>query len=134
MLKTSEGTESKTRSNEGGVEIGGSKARRGGCEIDGREIDDVEVDGVEVEIDEIGKKVQKFSKSKNSSKSKKTVRSSDILIPEAKLVFIKLRQVFLKASILYYFDPEHHIWIETDELGYAIVGVPSQLTSDDLGR
>ena len=91
-------------------------------------MDDVEVDGGEVEVDEIGKKVQK------SSKSKKTVRFSDFLTPRAKLAFTKLRQAFLKALILHHFDPEFHVRIETDALGYAISGVLSQLTLDDLSR
>ena len=45
-----------------------------------------------------------------------------------------MRQAFVKAPILYHFDPERHIRIETDASGYAIVGVLSQLSSDDLGR
>ena len=74
-----------------------------------------------------------MSKSKNLSKSKKTVRS-DFFTLRAKLAFTELRQVFLKALILHHFDPERHIWIEIDALGYAIGGVLSQMTSDDLGR
>ena len=35
-------------------------------------------------------------------------------------MFSKLRQAFLKALILYYFDPKRNIWIETDLSGYAI--------------
>ena len=45
-----------------------------------------------------------------------------------------MRQAFLKAPILYHFDPDCHIRIETDASGYAIGGVLNQLTSDDLGR
>ena len=86
-----------------------------------------------MEGNEVGKKVQKRSKFKNSSKTKKTVES-DFFTPEAKLAFIKLRQAFLKVPILYHFDPERHIQIETDASGYAISGVFSQLTSDDLGQ
>ena len=59
---------------------------------------------------------------------------SDFLTPGAKLAFTKLGQAFLKALILYHFDPERHIWIEMNVSGYAIGGVLSQLTSDDLGR
>ena len=135
MLKTSESTESKIRPGEGRVGVGGdSGAGLGGSEIDGSEKDDVEVDSGEVEIDEVGKKVQKLSKSKNSSKSKKTIRSSDFFTPGAKLAFTELRQAFLKTPILHYFDLEHHIRIETDASDYTIGGVLSQLTSDDLGR
>ena len=42
--------------------------------------------------------------------------------------------MFFKAPILGHFDPKRHIRIETDASGYAIGGVLSQLTSDDLGR
>ena len=116
MLKTAE-------PRKGGDGVGGgSRAGRGGSEMD-----DVEVDGSEVEVDEVGKKAR------NLSKSKKTV-GSDFLTPGVKLAFTKLRQAFLKASILHHFHPEHHIRIETDVSGYAIGGVLSQLTSDDSGR
>ena len=124
MLKTVELRKS-------GDRVGGDiRARRDGIDRSG--MDDVEVDGVEVEVDEVGKKGQKTSKSKKSSKSK-TV-GSDFLTPGAKLAFTKLRQAFLKAPLLHYFDPEHHIWIETDVSGYAIGEVLSQLTSDDSGQ
>ena len=123
MLKTA-------KRRKGGDGVGGnSRVGRGGSEIDGNE-----VDGDEIEVDEVGKKVQKLSKSKNLSKSKKTVRFLDFLTSGAKLAFTKLRQVFLKAPILHHFDPECHIRIETDASGYAIGGVLSQLTSDDSGR
>ena len=62
-----------------------------------------------------------------------TVRS-DFFTPGAKLVFTKLRQVFVKAPILHYVDPECHIRIGTDKSGYAIGGVLSQLTLDDLDQ
>ncbi len=45
-----------------------------------------------------------------------------------------MRQAFVEALILNHFDPERHIRIETDASGYAIGGILSQLTSDDLGR
>ena len=90
-------------------------------------MDDVEVDGDKVEVDEVGKKARK------TSKSQKTV-GSDFLTPRAKLAFTELRQAFLKAPILHHFDPERHIRIEMDASGYAIGGVLSQLTSDNLGR
>ena len=89
MLKTSS-TES-TKPRKGGDGVGGdSKAGRSRSEINGSGMDDVEVE-VEVKVDEVGKKVRKLSKSKNLSKSKKTIRSSDFLTPGAKLTFTKLR-------------------------------------------
>ena len=134
MLKTSGSTESKTRTGKGRVGVGGSKPGREGSKLNRSKLHGNEVDGGEVEDDEVREKVWKRSKSKNLSKSKKTVRSLDFLTPGAKLAFTKLRQAFFKASILHYFDPERHIRIETDASGYAIGGVLSQLTSDDLGR
>ena len=128
-MKTSESTESLTRPGKGGVGVSGdSRATRDGSEIDGSEID-----SGEGRDDEVGKKAQKLSKSKNLSKSKKTV-GLDFLTLGANLAFNKLRQAFVKASILHHFDPERHIRIETDASGYAIGGVLSQLTSDDSGR
>ena len=62
------------------------------------------------------------------------IRCLDFFTSGAKLVFTKLRQVFFKAPILYHFDPEDYIYIETDVSDYAIGGVLSQLTLDDLGR
>ena len=47
------------------------------------------------------------------------------LILKARLAFIQLRQPFVKAPILHYFDPENHIWIETDASNYTIGGVLS---------
>ncbi len=45
-----------------------------------------------------------------------------------------MRQVFVKALIPNHFDPERHIRIETDAVGYAISGIFSQLTLDNLSR
>ena len=91
MLKTSGSTESKTRPGEGGVGVGGSRAGRKGSKLDGSELHDDKVDDGKVEDGEVGEKVRKRSKSKNLSKSKKTVGSSDFLTPGAKLAFTKLR-------------------------------------------
>ena len=129
MLKTWESTESATQPREGVVGVAGD-SRAGGNEskLDGSELDGGEFDDGEVENDEFGKKVQK------TSKSKKTVGSSDFLTLGTKLAFIKLRQVFFKAPILYHFDPECHIRIETNVSDYAIGVVLSQLTLDDSGQ
>ena len=130
MLKTLKSTESKKQPGEGRVGVGGSRAKREGNKLDRSELHGGEVDGGEVEDDEVGKKVQKCQ---NLSKSKKAV-GSDFLTLGAKLTFTKLRQAFIKAPILYYFNPECHIRIETDASGYAISGDLSQLTSDDLSQ
>ena len=122
MLKTSGGTESKTRPGEGEVRVGGSKTECGKSKLD----DERRIDDNEVGDDEVGTKVQK------SSKSKKT--ESGFLTSGARKAFTELRQAFIKAPILHHFDPKRHIRVETDASGYAIGGVLSQLTSDDLGR
>ena len=129
MLKILENVEFLTRLGKGGVGIGGdSKAGLDGCEDDKSEVDDSKVGD-----DKVGKKVQKLLKSKNLSKSKKTV-GSDFFTPKAKPAFTKLRQAFVKAPILYHFDLERHIRIETNVSSYAIGGVVSQLTLDNLGQ
>ena len=84
-----------------------SKVGRDGRKIvDKNRIDNVEVDSGEIGSDEVGKKGRKTSK--NLFKSKKTV-GSDFLTPGARLTFTKLREAFVKASILHHFDPERHI-------------------------
>ena len=62
-------------------------------------------------------------KSKNhnflpNSRNKKV--EMDFFIPIARLTFTQLRQAFVEASILYHFNPECHIRIESDVSGYAI--------------
>ena len=139
MLKISGNTESTIQPGEGVVGVGGdSRIGRDRNKHNKSEIDDGEISSGKIN-NEVGKKDQKTSKSKNlfkskkSSKSKKVIGSLDFLIPRAKLAFIKLRQVFLKALIPYHFDLECHIRIETDASGYVIGRILSQLTSDDLG-
>ena len=69
------------------------------------------------------------SKSGNSTNSDATEDGSKFLTPDARTAFNRLQLAFTEAPILWHFDPEYHIWIETDILGYAIGGVLSQLTS-----
>ena len=102
--------------------------------LDCGELDSGDVDGGEVEGDKVEKKVQKTSKSKKFSKSKKMIRSSHFLTSRAKLAFTKLRQAFFKFLILHYFNLDRHIRIKIDVLDYAIGGVFSQLTLDNLSR
>ena len=63
-----------------------------------------------------------------------STQSGLFLISGAKKVFTKLRQAFIKALILNYFNPEYYIQIEIDASSYAINRIFSQLTSDDLGQ
>ncbi len=53
---------------------------------------------------------------------------ADFLIFKTSLAFIQLKIFFTKALILYCFDLEYHIQIETDASGYTIDGVLSQLS------
>lgn len=55
------------------------------------------------------------------------------LTPKARLAFTQLRQIFIEAPILCHFDPDYHIWIETDPSGYAIGSMLYQLSSN-LGQ
>ena len=54
------------------------------------------------------------------------------LTSNVKEAFNRLRQAFTEVLILQYFDPECHIRIETNASGYAIRGVLSQLTSNQV--
>ena len=87
-------------------------------------------------------KSEKMSKSQNLAKSgKKLLKSGNstnfdatedgpkLRTPDARIAFNRLRLAFTEAPILRHFDPECHIWIETDASGYAIGGALSQLTS-----
>ena len=93
----SDSTASTTCSAESGVGLGDNKRARhnGKCEFDGSEIN-----GGESGDDEVKKKSQKTFKSKNSLKSKKTVRFSNFFTFRAKLTFTKLRQAFVKCNIM----------------------------------
>ena len=130
MLKISSTESTEPKKGVVGVD-GNSKAGRDGGELDGSGMDKVEFDGGEVGDNEVGKKGQKTFK--NLSKSKNTV-GLDFFTSEARLAFIKLSQVFVKALILQHFDLKYHVRIETDAFSYAIGGVFSQLILDDLGQ
>ena len=87
-------------------------------------------------------KVQKLSKSRKSAKSKKPLKSENspnfdakdsgpsFLIPKTRTAFNRLRLAFTEAPILWHFDPECHIRIETNISGYAIDSVLRQLVSE----
>ena len=59
---------------------------------------------------------------------------SGFLTPKARLAFTKLRQTFVKAPILYHFDPKCHIQIKTDLFEYTIGKILSQLTLNYLDQ
>ena len=70
---------------------------------------------------------------KRSICTKKLNETIDYLISDTKQAFTQLKQTFIKALIFQYFDPKCDIQIETHLSGYAIGGVLSQLTLDNLG-
>ena len=103
-----------------------------------------EIGGIENSDESIEKcekllKTRKISKVQKIAKSKKPFKSENwpnfyaknsglcFLTPKARAVFNRLQLAFTKAPILWYFDLECYIRIETDELGYAIGCVLSQL-------
>ena len=106
MLKTLSTKSAEPRKGVVGVS-GDSKAGCDGSKLDESGMDDVEVDGNKVRDNEVGKKGQNSSKSKNLSKSKKT--ELGFLISRARRALTELRQLFIKAPIFYHFDPKRHI-------------------------
>ena len=79
------------------------------------------------EVDEVGVGGggDREDKTVRRSPSENSNGATGYLTPDARRAFTQLRQVFIKASIVQYFDPECHIWIETDASGYAISRVLS---------
>ena len=100
-MKISGNTESiiQLKKDKVGVDIDGKAKSRGRYKFNNYEFNCSEIEGNEVGDD----KVPKEKNYQKMSKSKKTIRSSDFLSLGAKLVFTKLKQVFVKAPILYHF-------------------------------
>ncbi len=104
--------------------------------------------GIRMEDQDKRELALKSCKGQKTAKSKKWIRaekaeafraknlgqSGSFLTADARKAFTKLRQAFVEAPILNHFDPERHIRIETDTSGYAIDGILSQLTLEDLGQ
>lgn len=78
--------------------------------------------------------VKKLAKSKLSDLAKDFTLAkpslTDSLTPKAQMAFIYLQKVFIKAAILYHFESEHYICIETNTLDFAISEILNQLTLD----
>ena len=89
-----------------------------------------------VEVDEfgVGGGGDCEDKTVERSPSKNLNGAIDYLTPNARQALTQLKQAFTKAPILRHFDLECHIWIETDVSGYAISGILSQLTLDNLDQ
>ena len=130
-MKTSGNIESTRQLGKNKVKVddNGRTERDNKCKL-GSEVNNGEINQSKIRDNKVGKKDQKMSKSKNLfkfkklSKSKKTLESNFFTLG-ARLAFTKLRQTFVKAPILYYFDLERYIRIEMDISGYAIDGVLS---------
>ena len=86
------------------------------------------------EVGSIGGDCEDETVKRSPLTSKNLNGATGYLTPDAKRAFTQLRQAFTKAPILRHFDPECHIQIETDALGYAIGRVLSQLTLNNSGR
>lgn len=62
-----------------------------------------------------------------------TIRVLDLFFFRVKLTFIKLKQAFIKAPIVYYFDLKYYIKIKIDASGCTISRILNQMTLDNLG-
>ena len=59
------------------------------------------------------------------SQFKNLNKVTDYSIPNAKQVFIQLRQALIKTPILQYYDPKCHIQIETNTSNYVFRNILS---------
>ena len=82
------------------------------------------------EFSKIAAPLTSMLKTTSNGTSPKAADNSSFLTPEVKLAFTWLRQAFTEAPILYHFDPEGYILIESDVSDYAIGGILSQLTPE----
>ena len=127
MLKTTRSTESAANPKETEGEVGGNSV-----------VGNSMVGGGEAINSTKGKNQAKTTKSKILVKSKNhdfpksriEKVGTGFFTPEARLAFTQLRQAFVKAPILYHFDPKNYIRIKTNASGYAIGGILSQLFSE----
>ena len=131
ILKTSRNTKSTIQLRKSRVWVSGNSK----TEHDSRfELSGSEIDGNEVDNNEFEKKDQKTSKSKKLFKSKEAIGSLNFLTFGARLAFNKLGQVYIKVLILHHFNQKCYIQIKMDALDYAIGGIFTQLTLNDLGQ
>ena len=71
-------------------------------------------------VDRSIKNLSTTAKLAKFKKPKMTNFRTEFLTSEVKKAFTYLQKAVAKALILYHFDPERHIYIKTDTLGYAI--------------
>lgn len=58
----------------------------------------------------------------------------DFFIFKVRLAFIKLKQIFIKILIFYYFNLEYYIWTKINISKYVIDEILNQLTLNNLGQ
>ena len=63
---------------------------------------------------------KKLSKSRNLPNFDVKKNEPSFLTSDTKMDFNRLRLAFIKDLILWHFDSEYHLWIETNALSYAI--------------
>ena len=75
-------------------------------------------------------------KNKDENLTKVFVQSfgSSFLTFGAKQAFTKMKQTYIETPILYHFDSNSYILIETNISHYAIDGILSQVSLDNLGQ
>lgn len=66
-------------------------------------------------------------------KKNKNANIIDFLFSNTKIVFIKLKSVFIITPIFYYFDLQYNIQIQTNATNHTISKIISQQTLNDLG-
>ena len=81
--------------------------------------------GKSSKFQKLAKSGKKLSKSGNSSNFDTKKNGPSFLTPNTRMAFNCLRLAFTKAPILWHFDSECHIWIETNTSNYAIGGMLS---------
>lgn len=64
--------------------------------------------------------------------NKKKILQNRFFFSDAKLVFIKLKQTFIKVFIVYYSDLKYYIQMKTNKLSNAISKIFSELTLNNL--
>lgn len=75
-------------------------------------------------------KKSNLAKKKKSDFVKSNLSGADFRDSEVRKTFIQPWKIFIEVSIPRSFDPQHHIYIETNASKYAIGGIFSQMTLD----
>ena len=106
MLKNLSIESAKPRKSQFKFGVNSKNKHNSGAKLDDKDkVGNNKVDGNEVGDNKIAKE----KNNQKTFKSKKMVRSLDFFTFGARLAFIILRQVFVKASIFYHFDSKGYI-------------------------